>query len=204
MILIALAAQLAAPTPQKFTSWFSPDDMPGYVERGVISRRSLLRWTIQPDSAVQSCDVTQGSGDSRVDSFSCELVLKRGHYNPARWTDGTPVHGVVEFPINWYVGDNQPQLDPQLIPQFTVDNLPRGSKSPAFIFTALAVSDKGAIIACGAGPTQYPGRSDPEILVKIACTALVESYHPVIVKDINGLPVRSVQTRSVEFVKAPR
>src|SRR5947209_4490458 len=109
MLWLALAALFSLPMPvgvplPDIRAVFSADDFPEYLERAGGAWIVHTRTTVRPDGTIQSCATELSSGDSKLDAYTCALIVKRAKFLPARWTDGSPVYGVIRVPVVWVVG----------------------------------------------------------------------------------------------------
>src|SRR5437764_1488841 len=101
MFWIALAAQLSAPTPTNF-HWVSYDDVPQYlIEKNNGTWAVGTRLVVAPSGKLERCDIDTSSGVAELDEYTCVLLLKRARFQPARWTDGSPVYGAYRTVITW-------------------------------------------------------------------------------------------------------
>ncbi len=67
--------------------------------------------TVSPQGRVMACTILESSGDSRLDREACELVTRRGRFDPARDNDGKPVEGRWESRITWKVPHAPPETE---------------------------------------------------------------------------------------------
>lgn len=72
------------------TRWITSDDYPTAALRQGLTGSVAIAATIGADGHVRSCLVTQSSGSQLLDDTTCRLYMKRGHFTPARDTDGNP------------------------------------------------------------------------------------------------------------------
>lgn len=203
MLGIALAAQLSAAAPKNLRSWFGPRDMPTSVMvagtgRSVVSIRVLVR----PDGNIGGCTVETGSRVPILNSLSCSLVVRRAKFDPARWSDGSPVFGVYRTAVSWIVSDvplKVPRVSNPDI-EVSVQTLPSGIKDPSLVRAMLAVEANGTIRSCTANNAESFERAENlPALIPTACDQLINGYKPLPVVDTTGKPVRSVQDVLVGF-----
>jgi len=203
MFWITLAAQLISAEPISSSPLFSSEDMPKYnpyVNPEGIERRVTTRSIVRPDGSLRDCGIESTSGDSKFDSLICRLIVRRGHYTPARWMDGSPVYGVNRLPVRWTLGPRRTGDSDQSDLDLTVNRFPRGKHGPIFVQVIFAADEGGKLLACaedrarkGSKPTQHPE------LVQLACDQMMKSYTAIPVRDENGKEVRSVQTGTVRI-----
>jgi TonB family protein len=104
MFWIILAAQLASPVVSNPAAIMRDDDFPADAVRRGINRFVAFRTTVRPDGTIQDCTIERPSGDPKLDTLSCAIILKRAKFEPAKWIDGTPVYGVYRSNFSWTVG----------------------------------------------------------------------------------------------------
>lgn len=85
---IAVMAVPASPSP---VAWFSNDDYPGDALGNGQQGTSMILWSIDTSGRVTDCKVIKSSGTASLDRASCQAVVRRGRYKPARGNDGKPV-----------------------------------------------------------------------------------------------------------------
>lgn len=211
MIWMALAAQLSLPIPTNapfsdIRGLFSPDDMPAYVQLEAINRFVRTRTTVRPDGAAQDCAVERGSGDPKLDAYTCSIIVRRAKLTPGSWLDGSSAYAVVRVPVTWVIGV-QPSKDEveRAYPadmSLRVDRLPNGAnKRSTIVALVIAVDESGRVVGCSERPKD--ARWDhtkrfPE-LIPIACQRMTSEFTAIPAKDGSGKPVRSVQNATVEF-----
>jgi hypothetical protein len=193
MLSLALAAQLSAPLPNNPVNWFTPNDMPVAVQRGGISRGVITRAVVRPDGSLQACEVEVGSGLPQLDQVTCQLISRRGRFRPARWIDGSPSYGVHRMPVIWAMEPPAPSFPADI--ELTVQQMPRGVRSPATVIVAFAADATGRPLACTLDKAEWRTTTETHpALAKAACDALTESFKARPARDPSGTAVRSVQT----------
>jgi hypothetical protein len=202
-----LAAQLSLPLVlgvryPDVRAVFSPDDYPVYMQQASQSGIVYTRTTVRGDASTQSCTVERSSGDPKLDAYTCAIIVKRANFVPAKWTDGTPVYGVIRLPITWFIGDSIPSDEAMLrliIPdmELSVNHLPKGAHSIAFVSLMIAADENGRPVSCAEwAPPKGP--HFPE-LVPMACQQVMTGLKLTPPLDEAAKPVRSVQSVSVHF-----
>ena len=209
MLLLALAAQMSAPVTasgRDVRTIFSADDYPSYLQGSGVSRIVTASVTVRPDGTIQSCVAQVRSGDPRLDAYTCELIVRRAKFRPAKWSDGSAVYGVVNVPVGWTPGPvprdklvaaTTPDLD------LSVNRLPKPYSIVALNLEVEA-DEKGRLLTCAEAPPldQDFDRRFPEFL-KIACQQVTSQLTVRPPVDASGKAVRSVQTVSVHFKVDP-
>jgi hypothetical protein len=204
MLLLLLAAQLAAPFPIDFDRWASPDDYPTDLVTGEhTSFQSVTQTLVDATGKIVGCRIETASTSPQVDALACAIILKRGHFQPARWSDGTAVPGIYRKAIRIMLeGDT---LDPFSDIDLDVDHLPDGKKFPAYVEVAFASESDGKIDECVvAAPTSKERKAPSPSLVLLACQAIKAGWKPFTVLGSDGKPSRSVQNAVVKFTPAKR
>jgi len=209
MLLLALAAQMSAPVTtsgRDVRTIFSADDYPSYLQGSGISRIVSTSTTVRPDGTIQSCVAQFRSGDPKLDAYTCDLIVRRARFRPAKWSDGSAVYGVINVPVAWTAGPvpseklvaaTTPDLD------LSVNHLPKPYSIVALILE-IEADEEGRPLACAEAPP-LDGDFDrrfPQFL-EVACQQVTTqlTVRPPI--DAAGKAVRSVQTVSVHFKADP-
>jgi hypothetical protein len=186
---------------------FSYTDMPRYlIEAGSdLSKNVYTRTTVRPDGSTENCTVEVTSGDPKLDAYTCALIVKRGKFQPARWTDGSPVYGVIRVPVSWRISAvGAPEEDPlkSRSPdlELSVNQLPKGANSIVGIMLELAADESGHVVSCMESPPLKNDRRKhfPE-LTPVACEQVAKNVPIKAPLDAAGKPMRSIQTASVYF-----
>ena len=210
MVWFALAALLSMPVPVNgrapdVRAIFSADDFPAYLQRAGESRIVYTRTTVRPDGTTQGCIAETSSGDPALDAYTCGLIVKRARFLPAKWTDGTPVYGVIRVPVSWMISDGPPSNEDTLkatIPdlEMSVNHLPKGAHSIVGVSLEIAADETGRPVTCA---EWTPIKTDPRKhfpeLIPLACQQVMAGDRLTPPVDAAGKTVRSVQSFSVHF-----
>ena len=166
MFWIALAAQLAAPLPADARApavWalVSADDFPAYLQIAGVSRTVYTRTIVRPDGSIEKCGAETTSGDAKLDAYTCAIIEKRAKFLPAKWIDGSPVYGVIRFPVSWLIADAPPTDEEVLrstVPdlELSVNRLPKGAHKIAAVSLAIAADENGRVLSCVEYPSPPP------------------------------------------------
>lgn len=192
MFWIAVAAQMSAPLILDPKPLFSTEDVPAYIATPGTTALVLTRTTVRPDGKVQDCSVEQSSGNSKIDAYTCALLLKRRKFAAAaKWPDGSSAYGVIRLPVAW--GSTPPLSKSPVDLEVMVNKLPDGMGSPAFAAASIAADEGGHLVSC---------QGTPLLLIQLACDQLTKTYTAIPAKDAEGKPVRSIQTAMVRFAIA--
>lgn len=210
MLWLLVAAQLSVPIGVNehpdVRGLFSYEDVPAYLIRaGEVSRIVYTRTTVRDDGVLENCAIEVSSGDTKLDAYTCALIVKRAKFVPAKWVDGTPAYGVLRFPVSWTVTESAPadeERDKAVVPdlELAVKQLPKGAHKIAVIALEVAADEAGHILSCLELPSDAKDRRRhfPE-LVPIACDQAKKSLLLRPPLDRSGKPLRSVQTVSVRL-----
>lgn len=204
-IVLAAAAQLTAPIPTNLKEWFTANDVPPYLQKDGVWDVGV-RVVVAADGTVRACVVQMSSGIRDLDRQTCDLIRSRGHFQAARWTDGTAVTGVYSTAVTYKVSTWP--FDDRLRPEkgdfadldITIARLPAGRKSPSLVRAMFAVDAGGSLSSCTAEatPNFITAENDPQ-LVPVACEQLLKNYKPLPFKDSGGHGLPSVQDALVRF-----
>jgi protein TonB len=83
-------------------SLFSADDYPASAQSSGAEGTVQATLTIGSDGRVVSCNVTRSSGNSSLDSTTCNILRRRAKFTPARDSNGQPTTDTVSTPpIVW-------------------------------------------------------------------------------------------------------
>ena len=81
---------------------FSTDDYPASAAAANAEGTVRATLTISPTGQVVSCNITQSSGNSALDSTTCNILRRRAKFTPARDSNGNPTSDTYETPpIRW-------------------------------------------------------------------------------------------------------
>lgn len=84
-------------------NWLSNDDYPSQSlaegERGAVS----IRLDIADTGKVTNCSVLVSSGFKRLDDQTCQVVMKRARYEPARSKEGAAIASLSLLTFRWLV-----------------------------------------------------------------------------------------------------
>jgi len=197
MFALLIASQLSAPVPIRMQSWFNSSDYPPTLANGIRTAfQSVTQTLVDSTGKMIGCRIETPSSNPKVDALACGLILKRGRLEPARWSDGSPVPGVYRFAVSFALENDSDRIDPFSDIDISVQRLPNGQRSPAYIQVTFG-SDEGGKIRVG-GPPMRKKLPNP-LLVSAACGAVEAQWKPFTVLGPDGKPSRSVQNMVVKF-----
>ena len=205
MFLFALSAQLSLPTVTNervhdVRAIFGSDDFPAFLlNEGATAFVVYTRTTVRPDGTTQGCVAETSSGNAKLDEYTCQLIVRRAKFLPARWDDGSAAYGVIRFPVRWMTrpGPVPTALDDL---DLSVNQLPKGADLPVGVSLQVAADEKGHVVSCTERPLALNTHEKhfPE-LVALACQQATASLVLTPPVDASGKPVRSIQSVSVDF-----
>jgi protein TonB len=81
---------------------FSADDYPAAAQSAGAEGTAQAQLTIGPDGRVVGCNLTRSTGNSSLDSATCNIVRRRAKFTPARDSNGQATTDTVTTPpIVW-------------------------------------------------------------------------------------------------------
>lgn len=210
MLWLALVASFSLPVPvgarlPDVRAIFTVDDFPEYLQRAGQSRTVHTRTTVRPDGTIQGCVTESSSGDAKLDAYTCGLIVKRAKFQPATWTDGSPVFGVIRLPVSWWIADaplsNEAMLEsvsPDL--DISVNQLPKPAHRIVGIELEVAADENGHPVSCAEySPVKNDRKHHFPELIPLACQKVTSSLLLSPPVDQSGKAARSVQIVSVHF-----
>ncbi len=124
VVMSAVALLVAVPAAAKGKSrkpypagspaaWFTNKDYPAAARRAREQGRVAIELGIGADGRVTDCRVKESSGSATLDGATCDLVRRRGTFNPALDKDGNPVAGTYLISTRWALEDDdlRPRID---------------------------------------------------------------------------------------------
>jgi TonB family protein len=81
---------------------FSADDYPAAAQSAGAEGTSQAILTVGPDGRVIACNLARSTGNSSLDSATCNILRRRARFTPARDSSGNPTTDTVTTPpIVW-------------------------------------------------------------------------------------------------------
>lgn len=119
---IACAAPPIGPKPAGSpANWASDLDYPPGAVRDHKTGNAEFKLTVAATGMPTACQITKSSGDSRLDKTTCELMMDRARFNPARNEQGMAVEGVFASAVHWQLPEGlETDIAPPLAPVATV------------------------------------------------------------------------------------
>ena len=83
---------------------FTADDYPASAASAGAEGTAQAELTIGPDGRVTGCNLTRSTGNSALDSATCNILRRRAKFTPARDSNGNPTTDTYTTPtITWVV-----------------------------------------------------------------------------------------------------
>lgn len=81
---------------------FSADDYPASAQAAGAEGTAQASLTIGPDGRVVGCNITRSSGNSALDSATCNIIRRRAKFIPAKDSNGQATSDTITTPpITW-------------------------------------------------------------------------------------------------------
>ena len=81
---------------------FGPDDYPASAQASEAQGTAQAKLTIGPDGRVQACNLIRSTGNSALDSATCNILRRRAKFTPAKDSNGNATTDTVTTPpISW-------------------------------------------------------------------------------------------------------
>lgn len=84
--------------------WIRPDDYPPASRYNHITGVTDFALQVNEQGIPTDCAITRSSGTAELDAKTCELVLARARFDPARDGGGRKVAGVYSNRVRWTLG----------------------------------------------------------------------------------------------------
>jgi TonB family protein len=101
--------------PGGLASMFNSDDYPGSAIRKEEQGTSAVRFWVGTDGQARDCQIVESSGSAALDAKTCEVIAKRGKFEPARTAAGTAVDCIAYMRIRWVL-----PRDPRILPPVSI------------------------------------------------------------------------------------
>lgn len=82
-------------------AWFGADAYPAEAIRNEEEGRTVSRILIGRDGRVRSCGIVTSSGHPRLDAATCDILVRRGAFEPARDAAGRAIEATRQIPVRW-------------------------------------------------------------------------------------------------------
>lgn len=84
---------------------FSADDYPAEALRQRLEGRVQVRFRVGADGRVRECKAASSSGHAVLDRATCDLIVERGRFRPARNAQGEAVSDTLTTRVRWQLPD---------------------------------------------------------------------------------------------------
>ncbi len=91
------------------SSYFSADDYPEEALRVGAEGTVHFRLVINSDGRVSGCSLVRSSGNAALDARTCEVLIGRARYQPARNTAGQAIAGTDQGRVTWRLPEPEPE-----------------------------------------------------------------------------------------------
>lgn len=195
--LIASAAALTQAMPAnnagQWTAKLNYPQITGQHRKGASVYFSLL---VSPAGMVEHCEIRRSSGFQDLDRKTCDALVARAKFVPAKDETGLTTYSIFEGRTSWNVGRQTEAavFDPDL--ELQVQKLPGGARE-ASIGIAIKVDPSGRVILC---EPAMPNPSSAQLAV-VACTQAKIQYDGV-KTNASGTPITFIRTMQVRFKAA--
>jgi TonB family protein len=113
-LALAAAAQAGTASPPvpvvPLHSLIVADDYPVEALRNKEQGSVRFRLQVSSDGRVTQCSILQSSGSPSLDQTSCQILVRRARFTPAKDEAGRAVAGSVENNIRWSLGEETPAM----------------------------------------------------------------------------------------------
>jgi hypothetical protein len=193
---LALAANFSAvQIPDRYSEALS-NRYPGWALMNRRSAWALLDIAVRPDGSIMYCRVAESGGSERLAKEFCAVIWNI-RLEPARGTDGTPVHGYTRMNMAFITQGGREARDVLAFerqPDLTIDvegAPPQGSR-PGFGIAVLVEAD-GTVAGCQHGYELFQGAGDqpiaaPAKLVEQACEQVTGKKRGRVVDEGTAVP----------------
>lgn len=100
MIITLLALLLAPAEPDRRSSTTNDNYPPSALRRGEQGK-TRFRLDINEKGRADNCQILESSGSPELDETTCDILIKRARFKPARDEAGRPVRGIHESTMTW-------------------------------------------------------------------------------------------------------
>jgi protein TonB len=81
---------------------FTADDYPASAQAAGAEGTAQAQITIGPDGRVEGCNIIRSSGNSALDSATCNIIRRRAKFIPAKDSNGQATTDTITTPpITW-------------------------------------------------------------------------------------------------------
>lgn len=99
MLSLLILAQMAAPQPYGSRPIFTANDFPQSLANKGRPAGVLTRITVDSSGKTIRCEIEIPSIDRKANDLTCDIIMKRATFTPARLADGTASMSVLRLPV---------------------------------------------------------------------------------------------------------
>jgi protein TonB len=100
-LLILVASSEAQNAP--LTGYMTVDDYPSESFKNNEEGQVVFELKIGKDGLPKNCRIVQSSGFERLDNRTCEIMMKRARFQPARLSNGEPAEDYYTNKVTWRI-----------------------------------------------------------------------------------------------------
>ncbi len=188
--------QSAPPIPERVGFWVTNDD---YPQDKILSKiRGAVRVVLAVDATgkIYRRDIALSSREPKLDELSCNLVRRRGHYIPAKDTDGAPVSSEISRGVIWDIPNEVPKVN-RLVKYdaiVQVQRLPQKRPYIEIVIREIISADgkrENCVLQEGSGIASFDRQ---------ACQLVTAAGHLPPLRALDNQDIRGVRVRSIAFV----
>jgi protein TonB len=183
----------ALPKPIQPEKWISYTDYPVSALSNDKVGTTWFELSVDETGKPFSCRTILSSGTVELDRKSCAAMMVRGRFEPARDEQGRAIAGTIRRATSWSMPPREPkkpEMPADLV--LPVSRLPSNAK-PSVILRLVETAD-GVVENC-----EIEKSSGSPQLDRLGCAAVSKEKMPQPLIGPDGVPVRAVRVRRIEF-----
>ena len=87
--------------PLNYETWITPEDYPADAKAAGVSGNVMFKVSISETGQVSNCQILEGSGSPALDARTCELIIARAKFEPAKNGGGEPIAMDYSRTVRW-------------------------------------------------------------------------------------------------------
>ncbi|HEU4968733.1 TonB family protein [Sphingomonas sp.] len=191
--ILLSAAQISLPQAAHPEKWFFSADYPtSALDKNKVGT-TWFEISVSESGKPFACSTIVSSGVIDLDRKSCAAILVRGHFTPARDGNGQALPGTIRHAVRWSIPPRKAPLSEMpadlVLP---VNRLPARAKGSVIL--RLVEASDGAVESCEIEKTSGSRQLD-----SLACVTVSKVKMPQPLLGPDGMPVRAVRVRRIEF-----
>ena len=101
------AASPSEPSPKRSpATWVTSNDYPARAQERQVEGNVRARLGVSPSGLPTACTVMSSSGSEELDAKTCQLLMARARFEPARNASGVAIAGSWSTTIAWRIPDD--------------------------------------------------------------------------------------------------